>query len=212
MKKVVSECVPCSEYDPHPVKAPKGSLQVDQVWSWLSCDMTHVGNEKFVTIVDCGPSRFAVWQRVNHESETEVVECLRKVFDLYSAPRELLMDNGMVFRSKGVEELCRKWAVNRLFRAAYKARGNGVVELHHRTVKRMKARRGGTLSEAVKVYNLTPRGPLYTIPAELMFGRAMLNPLVRKARVDNGENCGVRKMAGTYNEGDQVVVKPANAR
>ena len=184
VKKVVSECVPCGEYDPHPVKEPKGSLQVDQVWSHLACDVTHVGNEKFVTIIDCGPSRFAVWQRVTHESETEVMESLRKVFDWYGVPRELLMDNIMVFRSKGVEELCRKWAVNRLFRAAYKARGNGVVECHHRTVKRMKARCGGTLSEAVKVYNLTPRGPLYAIPAQLMFWRAMLNPLVRKARVD----------------------------
>ena len=106
------------------------------------------------------------------------------------------MDYGMVFRSKGVEELCRKWAVNRLFRAAYKARGNGVMERHQRTVKRMKARCGRTLSEAVKVYNLTPRGPLYAVPAELMFGRAMPNPLVRKARVDDGENCDIRKMAG----------------
>ena len=49
--------------------------------------------------------------------------------------RKLLMDNGRAFRSKKVKDLCNKWAVNRLFRAAYKLRGNGIVEPKHRTVK-----------------------------------------------------------------------------
>ena len=62
VKKVVRECVPCGEYDPHPVKMKRGSLRVDKVWDRLVCDVTHVGQEKYVTIVDCGPSRFAVWK------------------------------------------------------------------------------------------------------------------------------------------------------
>ena len=86
----------------------KGSLKVDQVWDRLACDVTHAGHEKFVTIVDCGPSRFAVWQRVTHEDDTEVAECLQKVFRWYGAPRELLMDNGRAFRSKKVKDLCDK--------------------------------------------------------------------------------------------------------
>ena len=193
-------------------------MKVNKVWDRLACDVTHVGQEKFVTIVDCGPSRFAVWQRVNHEDETEVVACLRKVFEWYSAPKELLMDNGRAFRSKKVEELCNKWAVNRLFRAAYKPRGNGIVERNHRTVKRIKARRGGTVEEAVRVYNRTPRGPLYAVPAEVMFGRSVTNPIVRKARVSDGnpermdENRNTSGGSGQYREGDRVVVKPPNAR
>ena len=218
VKEVVRECVPCGEYDPNPVKMQRGSLRVDKVWDRLACDVTHVGQEKFVTIVDCGPSRFAVWQRVNHEDDTEVVACLRKVFEWYSAPKELLMDNGRAFRSKKVEELCNKWAVNRLFRAAYKPRGNGIVERNHRTVKRVKARRGGTVEEAVRVYNRTPRGPLYAVPAEVMFGRSVTNPIVRKARVSEdypgrvGENGNTSEGSRQYREGDRVVVKPPNAR
>ena len=81
VKEVIRECVPCGEYDPNPVKMQRGSLRVDKVWDRLACDVTHVDQEKFVIIVDCGPSRFAVWQRVNHEDDTEVVACLRKVFE-----------------------------------------------------------------------------------------------------------------------------------
>ena len=218
VKQVVRECVPCGEYDPSPVKMQRGSLKVDKVWDRLACDVTHVGQEKFVTIVDCGPSRFAVWQRVNHEDDTEVAACLRKVFEWYSAPKELLMDNGRAFRSKKVEELCNKWAVNRLFGAAYKPRGNGIVERNHRSVKRVKARRGGTVEEAVRVYNGTPRGPLYAVPAEVMFGRSVMNPIVRRARVSEdhpgrvGENRHTSEGSRQYREGDRVVVKPPNAR
>ena len=64
VKRVIRECVSCGEYDPQPVKTQKGTLKVDNVWDRLACDVTQVGNEKYVTIIDCGPSRFAVWQKV----------------------------------------------------------------------------------------------------------------------------------------------------
>ena len=204
VKEIVRECVPCGEYNPRPVKMQRGSLKVDKVWDRLACDVTHVGQEKYVTIVDCGPSRFAVWQRVNHEDDTEVVACLRKVFEWYGAPKELLMDNGRAFRSKKVEDLCDKWAVNRLFRATYKLRGNGIVERNHRTVKQVKARRGGTIEEAVRVYNRTPRGSLYAVLVEVMFGRMVTNPVVRKARVsedrtaDEGKNTNSGEVSDKY--------------
>ena len=128
------------------------------------------------------------------------------------------MDNGRAFRSKKVEELCNKWAVNWLFHAAYKPRGNGIVERNHRTVKRVKARHGGTVEEVVRVYNRTPRGPLYAVPVEVMFGRSVTNPIVRKARVSEdypgrvGENGNTSEGSRQYREGDRVVVKPPNAR
>ena len=217
VKQVVCDCAPCGEYDPHPVQLQKGSLKVDAVWDRLACDVTHVGNEKYVTMVDCGPSRYAVWQRVGHEDETEVAACLQKVFAWYGAPRELLMDNGRAFRSGKVKALCDKWAVSQLFRAAYKPRGNGIVERNHRTVKRMKARRGGTVEAAVQAYNRTPRGPWNAIPAEVMFGRPVTNPIVRKARVDTDspEAVGQSNQRDDPRElqaGDRVVVKPPNAR
>ena len=38
VKRVVRECVPCGEYDPHPIKMQKGSLKVEQVWDRLACE------------------------------------------------------------------------------------------------------------------------------------------------------------------------------
>ena len=82
----------------------------------------------------------------------------------------------------------------------------------------MKARRGGTVEEAVRVYNRAPRGPLYAAPAEVMFGRSVTNPIVRKARVSEdypgraGENGNTIEGSRQYCEGGRVVVKPPNAR
>ncbi len=55
-------------------------------------------------------------------------------------PRQLLSDNGTVFRSKEMAELLLHWQVEAVFACAYRSRGNGVVERVHRTIKRMVAR------------------------------------------------------------------------
>ncbi|QQP56921.1 Putative LOC101234602 [Caligus rogercresseyi] len=60
-------------------------------------DVTHVGNVKFLTIVDCGPSRFAVWRALNSESETEVCQKVGEVFSQMGPPGEVLCDNGEDF-------------------------------------------------------------------------------------------------------------------
>ncbi|QQP39915.1 Putative LOC101234602 [Caligus rogercresseyi] len=35
-------------------------------------DITHVNDRKYLTLIDCGPSRFAVWREVTRESEEEI--------------------------------------------------------------------------------------------------------------------------------------------
>ena len=61
VKSMIRSCVECLSIDPVPVHWGKGKLNVDLNWSWLGIDITHYGCGQFLTLIDCGLSRFAIW-------------------------------------------------------------------------------------------------------------------------------------------------------
>ena len=75
-------------------------MDVDSNWERLSCDVTHYGAKKFLTIVDCEPSRFAIWRLIRTEDAEVITRQFEQIFREWGAPKELLLDNGATFRSK----------------------------------------------------------------------------------------------------------------
>ena len=57
---VVKACETCRSIDPAPVRWKKGKLGVKDNWNGLAFDITHHNGENFLTIIDCGLSRFAI--------------------------------------------------------------------------------------------------------------------------------------------------------
>lgn len=101
-------------------------------------------------MVDCGPGRFAIWRKLKKDDAQEISAELNNVF-LESGPvDELLMDNSTAFRSQCLGDMLHHWNIARVFRAAYRPGGNGIVERHHRTIKAI-AERGG-ISPIESVY------------------------------------------------------------
>ena len=60
----VKSCRKCQSIDPSPVRVIGGELSVEVNWQRIAVDVTHHGREKYLTLVDCGPSRFAIWRRI----------------------------------------------------------------------------------------------------------------------------------------------------
>ena len=58
----VKACETCQSIDPAPVRWKKGGLGVTDNWKRLAMDITHHTGENFLTIIDCSPSRFAIWR------------------------------------------------------------------------------------------------------------------------------------------------------
>ena len=154
---VVTECDICQSIDPSPVQIPHGSLDVDEVWSRLAIDMTHHQSGDYLSVIDCGPSRFCLWRLLRRSDAETVVEQLQRVFYERGAPTELLCDNDTIFRSRRFGAFAARWGVSLRFRAAYAPSGNAIVERNHRTVKVIAARKGCSIDEAVHIYNVTPR-------------------------------------------------------
>ena len=126
-------------------------------WQRLAVDVTHYNRVCYLTCVDCGPSRFAIWRRIHDESATSIVAELEMIIRERGPPEQILMDNGLSFRSTAIRKLLDKWHIQSIYRCAYRAEGNGVVERNHRTIKRMAARSNNSVLDMVHWYNTTPK-------------------------------------------------------
>ena len=157
VRDVVSNCETCRSIDPAPVKWKKGDLSVTAVWDRVAMDITHFRGESYLTLIDCGPSRFTIWRRLRLQTSAAVVDQLESVFLERGAPTELLTDNDPAFRSRRFHAFAVKWGVQLRFRCAHVASGNGIIERCHRSVKVIAARKGCTVAEAVYWHNVTPR-------------------------------------------------------
>ena len=157
VEQCVKACSQCCSIDPAPVTHAQGQLGVEHNWSRVAVEVTHLGRWSYLTMVDCGPSRFAIWRRITSENGGEISLQLEEIFWERGPPDELLLDNSTSFRSKVVEEVCSRWNVHRRYRAAYRPSGNGIVERHHRTIKARAVRTGADPRQIVFWYNLAAR-------------------------------------------------------
>lgn len=209
VQSVVNACTKCKSIDPAPVQWKVGKLDVEKNWERLACDVTHYNHDRYLTLIDSGPSRFAIWKPVSNENVSMIINALLCVFREMGFPKELLLDNSPTFKSDRLVNACEEWGVRVIFRAAYRPSGNGIVERHHRTIKRMAARTGETPLCAVHWYNFLPLNVHQpnSAPHRQLFRRRWRNPLLPP------EGLRLRTAAtGDFVEGDTVFVKPPGAR
>jgi hypothetical protein len=203
---IVDSCIQCRSIDPAPVTFDHGKLSVEESWWRIACDVTHYRSKKYLTVIDCGPSRFAIWRELSNETEDQVVRNLSQIFMERGPPRELLLDNSATFRSAEVKRLCEAWGVKLLFRCAYRPEGNGIAERIHRTIKRMAARSNGDVLQMVFWYNMSPRKGLdeKSVPHRAIYTYEWKAPNI----VSESESRGPPH----FMVGQKVVVKPPDGR
>lgn len=156
-RAAVERCDVCRAIDPAPVRWRHGTLDVPETWRRLAIDVTHFGGQSYLTIVDCGPSRFCLWRLLRRADSASVAQKLEEVFYERGSPVEILCDNDTAFRSRHFASFAARWNVTLRFRAAHVPSGNGIVERNHRTVKVIAARKQCSIAEAVHLYNVAPR-------------------------------------------------------
>lgn len=206
VRQVVRECDRCQAIDPAPMVHEPGRISVENDWKRLAVDVTHYRHQLYLSLVDCGPGRVAIWRELWAENAEEIARILNEIFLERGPVEEVLMDNGTVFRSRVVREMLDKWNVSRYFRAAYRPSGNGIVERHHRTIKALAERGQITPMEAVFWYNMSPRSGLddTTVPQRAVFRYAWRHPSKIPIRETRGP--------ATINIGEEVWVKPPDVK
>ena len=108
MRNIVRSCEECQSIDPSSIRWAPGTLTVQETWQRVAMDVTHYNRHLFLTLLDCGPSRFALWRRIPSENEATIATQLEIVFCSYGPPDELLLDNSASFRSLLVKRTCEE--------------------------------------------------------------------------------------------------------
>ena len=168
--------------------------------------MTHYGSRRYLTLIDCGPSRFMIWKALENETVPLLISHFVSIFRERSPPAELLLDNAPSFRSAQFIKACQSWGVRVIFRCAYRPAGNGIVERCHRTIKRMAARSQRDPLDMVFWYNFTPLRDSdgATAPGNAICNYEWRFPCERAGEADPPD-VGL-------NVGEQVLVKPGGAK
>ena len=63
VEQIVNECHVCRRIDPAPVQWETGQIDVGDDWYRLATDITHYNSNSYLTIIDCGPSRYVIWRK-----------------------------------------------------------------------------------------------------------------------------------------------------
>ncbi|XP_065658267.1 uncharacterized protein LOC136082772 [Hydra vulgaris] len=156
VRNVIKSCEPCQSIDPAPIRWEKGKLDVEGNWERLAMDITHYGTDKFLSLVDCGPSKYALWRQLSSSyGSLAIVRILRPIFCERGARSEILTDNKPTFKTKEIRSFLDSWGVQIRFRAVYFPEGNGIVERNHRTIKRIAERSKMSIPEALYWYNVS---------------------------------------------------------
>ena len=100
VRSIVKACETCWSIDPAPVRWKKGKLSVESNWIRLAMDIAHHNGEHFLTLINCGPSRFAMWWLLRRPDATAVIRQLESVFLERGPLTEILTDNGTAFTSE----------------------------------------------------------------------------------------------------------------
>ena len=180
-----------------------GDLTVDGNWCQVAVDVALFGGQLYLLMVDCGPSRVAIWQRLQIKSSTHIVTQLRSVVIERGPCDELLLDNSTAFRSAIVAQFADEWGIALQFQAAYALGVNGIVERNHQTIKRIVKRGGITPGEATFWYNVTPRKDIEesSVPSNLLFRYHWRVPFDVNLRTEGGD------VESSFLVGDEVWVK-----
>ncbi|XP_065650805.1 uncharacterized protein LOC136078924 [Hydra vulgaris] len=209
VEECVRKCCQCNSIDPAPIKWENGVLDVPDTWYRIACDVTHKGSP-YLTMIDCGPSRFAIWRKLPREDTKNVVSLLESVFREHVLPQELLMDNGAVFKSSEFSNICEKWCVKKKYRCAFRPSGNGIVERNHRTVKGTAAR--AQICPLVFWCNATPTVGTNkeSAPASQKNKYVWRLPIQEEKNTETQERS--QQVMKTYRIGEKVYVRPSDAK
>ena len=111
LRTVVRSCEMCQSINPTPVHWKVRKLDVRDNWRTVGMDITHYEDQHYLTLIDCGPSRFSIWHPLQHQNAASIIRQLELVFSERRPPAELLTDNGTAFSGEEFGRFAENWGI-----------------------------------------------------------------------------------------------------
>ena len=189
VNRAVQNCRHCQLHRGREEKAPMVPMMVTAPLqlvhlNFTSFEMTTNLNESpkvenILVIVD----HFTRYTRAYVTKDQKVLTAARTLYErfisIFRAPKRILMDQGKVFTSEVVGQLCSQFEISQSTMTAYNPQGNGQVEHAHQTLGRMigkledefKGQWPKHLSKLMNAYKSTRSAVTSYSPHFLMFGQ-----------------------------------------
>ncbi|XP_065645691.1 uncharacterized protein LOC136076148 [Hydra vulgaris] len=211
VKQVVEKCIACQSIDTSPTKLPKREIEVKRKWQGLGMDITYYEGQHYLTLIDCGPIRYAIWRYLIDQTSTCVIQELNAIFLEQGGLDEILTDNDTALRSTLFSQFVTKWNFKLQFRCAYAPSGNGIAERCHRTFKRTAKRVPCSILKVVYWYNVSPEAGCKssTTSANKLYQYEIK---VREINNNKYAHDSYKKITNKFKLGDKVWVKPSDNR
>ena len=188
----VKNCVRCAQAKgPYmQVRSPMGSLMATKPNEILALDYTVLepsssGIENVLVITDVYSKFSRAIPTRDQKASTTAKVLMKEWFLVYGPPQRVHSDQGRVFESRLVQELCSMYGVKRSHTTPYHPQGNGQCERFNRTLHNLlktllpeqKRKWPDHIKEVVHAYNVTPHASTGYSPFYLMFLRDCKLPI-----------------------------------
>ena len=111
VRTVVRVCEMCQSIDSASVHWKVRKLDVHDNWRRVGMDITHYGDQHYLSLIDYGPSRFSIWRPLQHQNAASIMQQLELVFSKRGPPAELFTDNGAAFSGEEFRRFAKNWGI-----------------------------------------------------------------------------------------------------
>ncbi|XP_076032416.1 uncharacterized protein LOC143020143 [Oratosquilla oratoria] len=109
VRRAVKACIRCQSIDPASSPHSAGELSVRENLRRLAVDVTHHRRGRHLSMVECGPGRFAIWRELKAEIVEEIARVMNEIFLERGSVNEVLLDNSTAFWSEALKDMLDKW-------------------------------------------------------------------------------------------------------
>ena len=118
VQKVIKNCIRCQSIDPAPNTHYPGEIGTSKNSIRLAIDIAHYRGGAYLSMIDCGPGRLAIWRELHAESASAVAEELEKVMLERGPVMEVIMYNGTVFLLRNFPDDAKKMEDKKLLQGS----------------------------------------------------------------------------------------------
>lgn len=181
IEKLTKSCQQCQAHKPAQQAEPLHQHEIPaRAWANIAVDLFEQSHKQYLLIVDYY-SKFPVVRKLPTPAPSSaVIDTLKMLFSEMGIPDKVVSDNGPHFASEKFRNFANEWNFAHVTSSPRRPQGNGLVERHVQTVKKIltKATETGTDPYLALLYWRTvPISNKLPSPAELLMQRRLQSTL-----------------------------------
>lgn len=174
IKQMIEKCEQCQKLKPwNQRETLRQHSDGNGPWDKVGTDLFEIKGRNFLLVIDYY-SNFIEVDQLSTTTSKQVIEKLKKQFDLLGIPRYIVSDGGPLYSSEEFKAFVREWGIIHHITSPNHPSSNGKAEAGVKIIRNMMIKSfesGGDQNVALLELRNTPRQDTGLSPSEMLFGR-----------------------------------------